>query len=218
MILLCFALVLRLIWYLQWQSVVLWLHSYLFQVLLRSELIKVSSEERSLLKNLGSWLGKLTIGKNQALRAREVDPKSLIIEVGIHSIWWRDVTCIFMIVRVTSDSQHMACILCVGNWAYFVLDGDAGIWEGTDDCRHSFYLQGFIHGQCCKFVHSTTYQQWFLSTPFLFSLRTICLSDNCDSMMCRFSNHVKLVWFTSHQTHGRWRFWDYFVKSTRCQT
>ncbi|KAG0608479.1 hypothetical protein M758_8G108900 [Ceratodon purpureus] len=50
------------------------------KVLLRSELIKVSSEERSLLKNLGSWLGKLTIGKNQALRAREVDPKSLIIE------------------------------------------------------------------------------------------------------------------------------------------
>ena len=51
------------------------------QVLLRSDLIKISSEERSLLKNLGSWLGKLTIGRNQALRAREVDPKSLIIEV-----------------------------------------------------------------------------------------------------------------------------------------
>jgi CCR4-NOT transcription complex subunit 1 len=50
------------------------------QVLLRSELIKSSSEERSLLKNLGSWLGKLTIGRNQALRAREVDPKALITE------------------------------------------------------------------------------------------------------------------------------------------
>eukprot|EP00252_Welwitschia_mirabilis_P002749 TRINITY_DN12719_c0_g2_i1.p1 TRINITY_DN12719_c0_g2~~TRINITY_DN12719_c0_g2_i1.p1 ORF type:complete len:2025 (+),score=405.51 TRINITY_DN12719_c0_g2_i1:577-6075(+) len=50
------------------------------KVLLRSELIKSSSEERSLLKNLGSWLGKLTIGRNQALRAREIDPKNLIIE------------------------------------------------------------------------------------------------------------------------------------------
>ncbi|CAK9867154.1 unnamed protein product [Sphagnum jensenii] len=50
------------------------------KVLLRSELIKSSSEERSLLKNLGSWLGKLTIGRNQALRAREVDPKALITE------------------------------------------------------------------------------------------------------------------------------------------
>ncbi|XP_058085160.1 uncharacterized protein LOC131232729 isoform X2 [Magnolia sinica] len=50
------------------------------KVLLRSELIKSSSEERSLLKNLGSWLGKFTIGRNQALRAREIDPKELIIE------------------------------------------------------------------------------------------------------------------------------------------
>ncbi|KAJ0962000.1 hypothetical protein J5N97_029828 [Dioscorea zingiberensis] len=50
------------------------------KVLLRSDLIKSSSEERSLLKNLGSWLGKFTIGRNQALLAREIDPKVLIIE------------------------------------------------------------------------------------------------------------------------------------------
>lgn len=50
------------------------------KVLLRSDLIKSSSEERSLLKNLGSWLGKLTIGRNQALRAIEIDPKLLITE------------------------------------------------------------------------------------------------------------------------------------------
>ncbi|XP_051134130.1 uncharacterized protein LOC127253505 [Andrographis paniculata] len=50
------------------------------KVLLGSELIKSSVEERSLLKNLGSWLGKITIGKNQVLRAREIDPKSLILE------------------------------------------------------------------------------------------------------------------------------------------
>ncbi|PWZ44999.1 General negative regulator of transcription subunit 1 [Zea mays] len=51
------------------------------KVLLRSDLIKSSSEERYLLKNLGSWLGKFTIGRNQALRAKEIDPKSLIVEV-----------------------------------------------------------------------------------------------------------------------------------------
>ncbi|KAI3865837.1 hypothetical protein MKX03_035790, partial [Papaver bracteatum] len=50
------------------------------KVLLRSKLIKSSSEERSLLKNLGSWLGKFTIGRNQALRAKEINPKVLIIE------------------------------------------------------------------------------------------------------------------------------------------
>ena len=55
--------------------------SYLFQILLRSDLIKSSSEERSLLKNLGSWLGKFTIGRNQALLAKEIDPKVLIVEV-----------------------------------------------------------------------------------------------------------------------------------------
>ena len=53
----------------------------MLQVLLRSNLIKSSSEERSLLKNLGSWLGKFTIGRNQALRAKEIDPKSIIVEV-----------------------------------------------------------------------------------------------------------------------------------------
>lgn len=52
------------------------------KVLLRSDLIKSSSEERSLLKNLGSWLGKLTIGRNQALRAIEIDPKVLITEAS----------------------------------------------------------------------------------------------------------------------------------------
>ncbi|CAK9174200.1 unnamed protein product, partial [Ilex paraguariensis] len=50
------------------------------KVLLGSELTKSSSEERSLLKNLGTWLGKITISKNQVLRAQEIDPKSLIIE------------------------------------------------------------------------------------------------------------------------------------------
>lgn len=50
------------------------------KVLLRSDLIKSSSEERSLLKNLGSWLGKCTIGRNQTLRAKEIDPKILIVQ------------------------------------------------------------------------------------------------------------------------------------------
>uniref|UniRef100_A0ACD5TIG6 Uncharacterized protein n=1 Tax=Avena sativa TaxID=4498 RepID=A0ACD5TIG6_AVESA len=50
------------------------------KALLQSDLIKSSSEERSLLKNLGSWLGKLTIGRNQTLRAKEIDPKILIVE------------------------------------------------------------------------------------------------------------------------------------------
>jgi len=50
------------------------------QALLGSDLIRTSSEERSLLKNLGSWLGRLTIGRNQPLLSKGIDPKALIIE------------------------------------------------------------------------------------------------------------------------------------------
>lgn len=70
----------------------------------------MSSEERSLLKNLGSWLGKLTIGKNQPLRAREVDPKSLIIEVSIYSSHLQS-EC-----TITGNSS----LYCV-SWLYFSL-------------------------------------------------------------------------------------------------
>ncbi|KAL5228204.1 hypothetical protein ABZP36_016469 [Zizania latifolia] len=50
------------------------------KVLLQSDLIKSCSEERSLLKNLGSWLGKFTIGRNQTLphyEQRKLTPKFL---------------------------------------------------------------------------------------------------------------------------------------------
>ncbi|KAJ0736881.1 putative CCR4-Not complex component, Not1, MIF4G-like domain superfamily [Helianthus annuus] len=56
------------------------------KVLLGSELIKSSSEERSLLKNLGGWLGRITIGRNHVLLAREIDPKPLIIEAYVKGL------------------------------------------------------------------------------------------------------------------------------------
>ena len=43
---------------------------YNIQVLLRNDKIVSSSSERSLLKNLGSWLGLLTIAKNKPIRAK----------------------------------------------------------------------------------------------------------------------------------------------------
>ncbi|KAL4585826.1 hypothetical protein LXL04_010452 [Taraxacum kok-saghyz] len=51
------------------------------KVLLRSELIQSSTEERALLKNFGGWLGKITIGRNKVLLRKHIDPKSLVIEV-----------------------------------------------------------------------------------------------------------------------------------------
>lgn len=65
------------------------------QVLLRSELIQTSSEERLLLKNLGGWLGIITIGRNRVLLSKHIDPKSLIIEVDFVSFHLFDLGAIY---------------------------------------------------------------------------------------------------------------------------
>jgi CCR4-NOT transcription complex subunit 1 len=50
------------------------------KVLLNSDKVLTSSSERSLLKNLGSWLGLLTIAKNKAVRANRLHIKGLILQ------------------------------------------------------------------------------------------------------------------------------------------
>jgi hypothetical protein len=108
-------------WFLQLMAVFM-------QVLLRSELIKSSSEERSLLKNLGSWLGKLTIGRNQALRAREVDPKALITEVGLkpHALCLLGASQCWLSIPVVSgnvtNSAHRFCLMvCPKFWTDYYI-------------------------------------------------------------------------------------------------
>eukprot|EP01062_Namystynia_karyoxenos_P005844 TRINITY_DN1200_c0_g3_i2.p1 TRINITY_DN1200_c0_g3~~TRINITY_DN1200_c0_g3_i2.p1 ORF type:complete len:2607 (+),score=1039.35 TRINITY_DN1200_c0_g3_i2:857-7822(+) len=50
------------------------------KALLHSDKIRTNSSERSLLKNLGSWLGLQTIARNKPLMARDLDMKGLILE------------------------------------------------------------------------------------------------------------------------------------------
>ena len=50
------------------------------KVLLSSDKVKTNSGERSLLKNLGSWLGQLTIAKLKPVLQRHLDIKELILE------------------------------------------------------------------------------------------------------------------------------------------
>ena len=50
--------------------------------LLRSQKIITSTSERSLLKNLGSWLGKITLGRDKPVLQRELDMKELLFQVG----------------------------------------------------------------------------------------------------------------------------------------
>ncbi|KAL5652183.1 hypothetical protein ACJX0J_037641, partial [Zea mays] len=47
---------------------------------LNKEILKATYENCKVFVLSNSWLGKFTIGRNQALRAKEIDPKSLIVE------------------------------------------------------------------------------------------------------------------------------------------
>lgn len=49
------------------------------KVMLGSRLLKSNSSERTLLKNLGSWLGKLTLGCNKPVRQKHLDIKQTIL-------------------------------------------------------------------------------------------------------------------------------------------
>lgn len=49
------------------------------KVMLDSELLKSNSSERTLLKNLGAWLGKLTLGCNRPVLQRDLDIKQTIV-------------------------------------------------------------------------------------------------------------------------------------------
>jgi len=54
-------------------------HHYV-KILLASERIKTDSGERSLLKNLGSFLGQLTIAKNKPVLQKDLDVKAIVID------------------------------------------------------------------------------------------------------------------------------------------
>ena len=50
------------------------------RILLASERIKTQSGERSLLKNLGSWLGRITIAQGQPVRHKDLDIKGIVMD------------------------------------------------------------------------------------------------------------------------------------------
>ena len=50
------------------------------KVMLASELLKSNSSERTLLKNLGSWLGKLTLGCNKPVLQKHIDIKQTVLQ------------------------------------------------------------------------------------------------------------------------------------------
>lgn len=61
------------------QSFVRWTVHYC-KVMLASKLLKTNSSERTLLKNLGAWLGKLTLAMNRPVLQKDLDVKATIVE------------------------------------------------------------------------------------------------------------------------------------------
>lgn len=62
-----------------WKQLVSTTYKYV-KVLLDSDKIKTNSGERSLLRNLGSWLGRLTIARHKPVRQRDLDIKAIIYD------------------------------------------------------------------------------------------------------------------------------------------
>ena len=164
-------------------------HNYrlaFFQVLLGSELIKSSSEERSLLKNLGSWLGKLTIGRNKVLRYLELDPKSLIIEVNDLSFVF---FAYFFFCNFFGWALHahgngylwllyLFCCIVLGIW-YFGACND--------------FSQAYEKGLMIAVIPFTSKVLQFPNIFQIFYIIFICICI-LNSIKCfRFLNHVKVV-------------------------
>ncbi len=50
------------------------------RILQLSERLKTETSERSLLKNLGSWLGKLTLARNKPILFKDLDLKTILYD------------------------------------------------------------------------------------------------------------------------------------------
>ena len=57
------------------------------RILLESERVKTVAGERSLLRNLGSWLGRLTIQRNKMVLFRQLDLKSILYQVTCSQVF-----------------------------------------------------------------------------------------------------------------------------------
>lgn len=86
------------------------LHRYI-RILLASEHIKTKSGERSLLRNLGWWLGRLTLARQQPVRQKDLDLKKIIYEAYEQG---KMIAVLPFVVKVNALLQHAAAALANG--------------------------------------------------------------------------------------------------------
>jgi hypothetical protein len=129
-----------------------------------------------LLKNLGSWLGKFTIGRNQALRAKEVDPKVLIVEVILH-LPFVSFKISISVILCKDHAVPASCCIQLSNFFNF----DISL------CFPSF--QAYERGLMIAVIPFTSKVLLLILISF-FSKKCTCIfhACNCDNVAFRFSN------------------------------
>jgi len=112
------------------------------KVLLRCDKGVANYSDRTLLKNLGHWLGLLTLAKNKPILFREMDVKGLIYESyhkGAQELLYV-IPFVAKIIESAAKSRVCACFLnrsslCVNVSAFSALTLLVGWQEGHPACK-----------------------------------------------------------------------------------
>ena len=96
------------------------------KLLLKSEKITTNQSERTLLKNLGSWLGNLTLAKNKPVLRRDLDLKELILEAYERG---RLIAVVPFVARVLDASANSKIFLPPNVWTTALMQFLAEIYK-----------------------------------------------------------------------------------------
>ncbi len=98
-------------------------------LLLESPKILNSSSERTLLKNLGSWLGGLTVARDQPILYRDLSLKDLLIDAFFRD---RLIVIIPFVCKVTEQCRHSQAFLPENPWLMAIMRLLAELYSYTD--------------------------------------------------------------------------------------
>ena len=134
------------------------------KVLLRCDKGVANYSDRTLLKNLGHWLGLLTLAKNKPILFREMDVKGLIYESyhkGAQELLYV-IPFVAKIIESAAKSRVCACFLnrfslCVNFSAVSALTLLVGWQEGKGirpvENRVVGYWRGYLSGARCRLAY-----------------------------------------------------------------
>jgi CCR4-NOT transcription complex subunit 1 len=114
------------------------------RILLGSERIRTQSGERSLLKNLGSWLGKLTIARNRPVRHRDLDLKGILYEAYEQG---KMIAVLPFVNKARSRARHMPDLASQTITCSLLLSMHKHVYSVT---RCGFGLLAWILCCCCR--------------------------------------------------------------------